>query len=219
MLFAPVLVLSANAMAATVFNTGVDDTGALLAAGTQDDNFPLMSISSCCGAGVNTYVESAAQIAAGAYSGASALVADTPTAQWIGGGLHSGAIFGFAETFTLTEADIDAGGLEITGEVGLTDLYNNISLNGHSDLSDAFSEDYGAALHNFTIDSGFQVGTNTLVFSEVWTDTDQTTHGNNTPGLIVDDLVLSGGAAPEPGTFALLGGCLAAAAATRRFRK
>lgn len=197
------------AFSGTVYNTGVSADGrALTAPGSQDVNYPYSSISTCCSQ-VDNYVATSAQIAAGSYNGASSWIADTSTAQWIEDGVHSGANFGFETTFTLTQAEIDAGGISLSGEIAMSGLFVAIDLNGESeDGSAAFSEDYGTALHPFDITSGFQVGTNTLIFSEQWTNSNQVNLGNANVGIMVDDMDLTG--APEPGAWLLLALSLAA---------
>jgi len=204
------LLLTASAFAGPV-NTGSDGMGGLISLGAVDSNF-LLFPSTCCGSGLNVNAFPSSFLTGGAYPGASAL-SNTATAEWIGYtgfGPHwaggSNATAAFSETFTLSSGDIAAGNLDLSGLVGMTGTYDEIVFNGHVDTADSFAEDFGASLHSFDISSGFQAGTNTLSFVETWPTALGTTYGSLSTGVIVDDLELSGGSAPEPATFALLGG-------------
>jgi hypothetical protein len=211
----------ASASAATVFNTGVDSSGNLLALGDVDSNF-LLFPSTCCGSGLTVNAFSSTFLSDGAYPGASPLE-NTATAQWIGytgfgpyWATGSNATAAFSETFTLTDADIAAGNLDISGMLGLTGTFDEILLNSTVDTADGFAPDYGQSLHSFNLSTGFVAGTNTISFVESWTDAEASEFGKSSEGVIVDDLSLSGGAAPEPGTFVLLGASLVAIRLIRR---
>lgn len=202
-------VVSAYASDLTVFNTGVDNTGALLAGGTQDPNF-LLFPSTCCGNGLNINVFNSTFLSDGAYSGAAAL-ANTTTAQWIGytgfgpyWANGSNATAAFTESFTLTAAEAASPQLTLSGKLGFTGDFVNINVNGVTDTADSFATDFGAALHSFTLTSGFQAGTNTVSFVQAWSQADGTAHGNASTGVIVDQLRFSG-VTPEPGSFTLVG--------------
>lgn len=215
-------VTSHPGFSAQVFNTGVATGGGLETAGAQDVHYPLLFPSTCCFSGIENYVATAPQIAFGSYSGAAAWMANTATAQWVtSGSPHSGAYFEISTTFTLTPGDMLAGGLQITGLLALSADYDFISLNGVASTGNSFTTDFGAALHAFTINDGFVAGTNTLKFSQQWTDGYQITFGNARVGFMVDQLQIAGGegggAVPEPATYTMLSLGLAGLA-YRRFR-
>jgi len=220
---AAVLLTTSNlAHAAQVFNTGVTAGGGLETPGQPDIHYPLFFPSTCCFSGLPTMVALPANIANGSYSGASAWTPNTATAQWtVYNGPTSSALFEFSTTFTLTPGDILAGNLQLSGMMAMASNFVRIQLNATSDTDDAFTTDFGAALHPFTVTSGFVSGENKLTFVQEWTDANQIAFGNSFQGLLVDQLTLTGGegggAVPEPSTYAMLGLGLAGLA-YRRFR-
>jgi hypothetical protein len=208
----------------TNFNTGADDSGTLLAAGASEQHFSLVFPTLCCYSGLSTNVFGTNFLTAGDYAGGPALH-NTATAEWIGyngfGPLWAngtdGNEFAFVYQFSLTQADIDAGGLNLTGSLGLTGDLTSLSLNGVTNSLASFF-DAGQNLHPFSVTNGFQVGTNSLRIGEEWTYAQGNTYGNNSLGIIVDNASFSSNATPEPATLGIagLGGLLVLLRVRRR---
>jgi hypothetical protein len=170
----------ANAAAIQVFDTGVDSNGALLVTGAVDPHYAISA-------------SPAGSQAAAARSLSGTWVSNTPSSQWIVPSVHTFDVgdFFYTTTFSLLSPNATTlSGLEAA------DNELTVFLNGKSVFTNTSSFGF-ASLTPFTINSGFLVGTNTLVF-EVHNDGGPT-------GLQV---LLSGttpsAATPEPASLVLV---------------
>jgi hypothetical protein len=173
-----------------LFNTGVDDSGALLAGGAVDPHYSLM--------GGTAFVADP--------NGEPFWVANSLTSQWIAPSADQDPFTGDsfpAGTYTY-RLTFDLGGFDpesalITGSWA-ADNSGSILLNGAAtgNLSGGF-----AALVPFTISDGFVAGTNTLDFAVLNDATPPGSPNPNLTGLRVEGIT---GVAmiPEPETYALL---------------
>lgn len=179
--------LSANSI--TVFNTGVNGSGALLAVGATDGHYAITS-SPCGATGAITEVPN------GLYVG------NTAVSQWITSSCQ-GSVGDFLYQTTFSLAGLDASTAKLTGSWA-TDNEGTIMLNGSSTGITLGCCSFGS-LTPFTISSGFVSGLNTLVFD---------VHNDGGPsGLQVDisgTASLSSSAVPEPSTLLLFGAGIAA---------
>jgi hypothetical protein len=144
------LVLGAVARAdmITIFNTGVDNSNALLPAGSVDPHYLLGGGSAFAGANPPPV-----------------WIANGPNSQWItptanaSDAFFGGVTYHYTTTFTLP---VDFTSATISG-LWATDNGSSMSLNGGPSVS--MTPDVGFLVFTpFTITSGFVAGTNTLMF-------------------------------------------------------
>lgn len=198
-----VLMFLAAGASADLFNTGVDGSGVALTYGTADPHYTLTSVPPGGGS-------TAMAIA----PNPTAWVAPPADAQWIAPTLYTqddpAGVFVFETSFNVASTN----GLAVSGKWA-TDNSGEIWLNGNSTgIVRAFgtSGNYGfQSLEDFTIDSGFVVGNNTLEFRV--TNGDQFGQRAGAMGLLVTDMKV----VPVPG--AVLLGMLGLSVAGSRLRK
>jgi hypothetical protein len=164
-----------------LFNTGVEDTGAVLPAGATDPHYALTSPAS--GAEVFSSVPSAWMI-------------PPAGARWIGplDGNQGAAVGSYSYTLTFDLTGLDPVTTVITGALA-SDNNARILLNG---IEIGFSNDSAQfrRLTEFTLETGFQPGLNTLEFLVL----NNPGTGQNPSGLLVAELAV----VPEPLPGALL---------------
>jgi hypothetical protein len=161
----------AQAAAIVIYNTGVDGSNALLADGAPDTHYTLTSVPSG-----TTSVVSRTNPLAGAW------VAPNTVSQWIGPATDAsftGAPGNYTYRTTFSLAGLQASTASITGRWSTDNTGVSILLNG-VDISTLGSTPYTGGGFNaftpFTIASGFNSGTNELLFTL-----------NNAPGSPVLD--------------------------------
>jgi hypothetical protein len=181
----------------TVFNTGVDGTGALLPLGASDPNWSLVA-----GPGITSATPAIVLTTQSPFG----LYATSPNSQWVwaqadGSGLGP---YTFQLTFDLTGLDLST--VMISGSWGI-DNNGYISLNGSTtgigtgalSLSGSSFSNF-QTFNDFTLDNGFVSGVNTLDFVV-------TNDPGGTGGLNVTNLVATGSpelsTTPEPSSLAL----------------
>lgn len=172
------------AVIGSVYGTGVDDTGTLLAAGAVDSHYTVSP-----GAGPFT-------IGNGGLAGG--WVANTATSQWISAAadtLAGGGPFSYAINFNLV--GLDPGSAQILLDVA-ADNQATLLLNGVQVGAVGFPG--WSAFTSLAINSGFQAGFNTLVFSIPNNDTSA---DDGPTGLQVRVLSATANAIPEPTSAAL----------------
>lgn len=192
--------LSASATSITdLFNTGVDGAGSVIADGATDSHYTI--ISSPGGAQIAT------KTPAGYPNGV--WLANDSTSAWIG--LDTPQTVGPADfytyrtTFTL-DANTVLSSVAISGAWGTDDYGFDIVINGVS-TSQTSGSFY--TLTNFAINSGFQVGTNSIDFLVY--------NSGGPTGLRVEDLVGTYQSVPDGGlTAIMLGSSLLGLVAFRR---
>jgi hypothetical protein len=190
---------------ATLFNTGVDASGALLPAGNGqvDTHYTIIS-----GPGISSPI-SAVTYFNGAYA------ADGPSSRWISASASGGngaGTYVFQTMFNLT--GFNPSTATITVRCGTDNSLTGATLNGTAITGadcDGFNP-FPAA--TFTISSGFAAGVNTLQFSVVDAGPPMAFRAEYTS----DVQPISGGAIPEPATFGLLASGVAVLALLRRRR-
>lgn len=182
-----------------LFNTGVDDTGALLPGGAVDPHYSLVSSADPAFPGLDAVV--ADPIAAGFW------VANSATSQWIAptanqdaftAASHPAGSYTYQLVFDLTGLDPDTA--QISGSWA-TDNSGVIFLN---DSATANASPGFASLVAFAIASGFNSGVNTLDFVV----TNLPAPGANPTGLRVEGITgtadLTIAAIAEPQTYTLM---------------
>ncbi len=185
-------VSSAFAGTVSLFSTGVDDNGNLLAGGAVDPHYTA--------AGGATFVID--------FPGALGWVGNTASSQWISA--DPGAFEGsttFTTTFDLT--GFDPSSASISGQLSADDG-TLMFLNGNLVLDDSFNGGNApwSDFVPFSASSGFVSGINTITFI--------TPNSGGPGGLQVQ--ILSAAAAPEPGTILLLGIGVSALLVRRKLR-
>lgn len=200
---AAALVLALSSIAATsmtqasvisIYNTGVDNDGHVLANGSPELHYQLVSSPFS--------VPTADKVLAGEYPANSAWVHGSTVSQWITPNTTSGTGPVGKYDYQLTFSLADISGATLTGKFAADDSAK-IRLNGvdTGNLASGF-----AAFSSFSILSGFHVGLNTLDF--IVSNT-----GGGPTGLRVE---ADNAKVPEPTTVALLGLGLLGFAASRR---
>jgi len=213
---ASMLVLCAGAHAVPInglFPTGVDDAGNPLADGASDPHFSILETNA-------SVVTSAVVIDASAIP---SVWVNPSNGRWVwetATGQPTNVTRTFRLTFDLTGLDPDTA--LIQGEWAV-DNRGSIQLNGTEVSGTALSGSLNfESLIDFTVDSGFEAGINTLDF--VATDVG-TIAGflvdsiSGTADELVDDGDDDGTPVPEPGSLALLGLGLGMAGLARRRRR
>ena len=189
-----IVLLSTAAMGApitTLYNTGVDSTGALLVGGngTADTHYTVIS-GPGAPTGADTYFN-------GAY------FADGPLSRWIsstGTGGPSAGSYVFETTFDLTGFDPTL--TSISGQCATDNSLSGITLNGGSVSGDC--DGFGSFGALFSISSGFVGGVNSLQFTVVDAGSPMAFRAQFTS----DTTPLGPSAIPEPSAFVLMGGGL-----------
>ena len=169
---------SASAAPIILYNTGVDNNGALLADGATD-----------------THYSTSSRVAGGPYvftdpNGNYVTPSDAKAISIQPGGAYTQSVNTYSISFTLTDiSNAMVSGLFAADDSGV------VSLNG---IQGASTGNPGyRSLTRFTFTSGFVLGLNTLNFTV--TDT-----GGQPSGVLVSGLTGSAGAVPEPATWGLM---------------
>jgi hypothetical protein len=191
-LLVSVLAFSTAASAATIntlFNTGVDDTGALLVGGngTVDTHWDVVS-----GPGI------AAPVDAVTYFN-TAYIPDGPNSRWISNsatGSPGNGTFVFQTMFDLT--GFNPAATTISVSCATDNLLSGVRLNGAAVAGDC---DGFGAFQSFTISSGFAAAVNTLQFDVV----DQGPPMAFRAEFISNATPIDGAAIPEPASLLLVG--------------
>jgi len=205
------LALSAQVSISGIFNTGVNDTGEVLAAGSQDSHY---SISSSDTGASSLYT-------VGPYEGAWTSDSSS-TSSWISPYQDSGeasniyttqdTVYYYSLTFSIDTMDnLSAYDIDISGSWA-SDNESSLYLNGldaanliaHSNTNEG---SYQTPTTFFLDASLLSPGNNTLTFA-VTNDRSNYTWGNPT-GLKVAFDTISASAVPEPSTYALIFGTIA----------
>jgi hypothetical protein len=182
----------------TIFNTGVDNLGSPLALGANDPHYTSLT-TSLAAVVINDqlappYVQNA---------GSKWIWDDANGISTDGSTLHT-----FRTTFVLTPAEV-ASGLTLTGQFAADNIGNVFLNSGSTSLGTTLPGGFGIsgflAFASFSGNSGFVAGTNTLDFVVDGNATGTST-GISQAALNVRNvnLAVTGVAAPEPGTLALL---------------
>jgi hypothetical protein len=203
-----------------LYDTGVDDSNALLSAGAIDLHYTLTQ-------SADTRFPGPDAIVVGPATGDPNIgypfapngpwIDNTPNSQWIApqeyvftgfstGTQMSAGDYTYTTTFNL--AGLNPATAVITGEWAADDAGAAILINGNPTGVTYPAEAYGA-FQSFTISSGFVPGVNTLAF-EVLNDEDGPT------GLQVDDLSGTASPVPEPVSLLFLGAGLVGMAVIKR---
>lgn len=182
----------------TLFNTGLTDARTLLAEGSVDPHYQLVSSPDALFPGPSAFV-----VLSTGHPIANDWFANGPDSQWIapqanqdennGGGNEPGS-YTYRTTFDLTGFDLSR--LSIVGRWSMDNSGTDILINGVS-TGISYPADNGyQAFHDFKIGSGFISGINTLDFVIV--------NAGGPTGLRVEMI----GTIPEPGslTLAVIGG-------------
>ena len=187
-----VLIGSAQAAPINIFNTGVDANGDVVAGGTVgDEHYTLTSDPN----GTITGIKTATAISEGYPIGP--WLGDNSLSSWIGPNtddlIGPGGLFTYQTTFDLNGLDHTTA--SITGRWATDDQGLGILING---ISTGITNANGfGAFTDFTINSGFIAGLNTLDF--------QVTNGHGPTGLRVEITNANAVALDEPYALALLG--------------
>jgi hypothetical protein len=188
------------AVIGSVYSTGVDDAGNLLAPGAVDSHYFVST-----GAGPFTI---------GSGGLAASWAPNTAASQWISAAaniLAGGGPFFYAINFNLV--GLDPGSAQIVLDVS-ADNQSAVLLNGNAVGTVAFPG--WTAFTPLTISTGFQAGLNTLVFSIPNNDTSP---DDGPTGLQVRVISATAYAIPEPASAALAGlGLLLAGVSRQRMR-
>jgi hypothetical protein len=177
-----------------LFNTGVDNTGSLLALGSADTHWSVVA-----GPGITSPIP-AVVITNQSPSG---LYAQSPNSRWIW--VNASAVGAFNSPYTF-QSTFDLTGLDpttatISGSWGVDNegqiLLNGATPVGTGALSIAIDPIGFQVLRSFTITGGFVSGLNTLQF--------QATDVGVVGALNATELVGSASVVPEPSQAALLG--------------
>lgn len=202
------LVFSTPAAAApitTLFNTGVDASGALLVGGngTVDTHWDIVS-----GPGITVPIDAVTYFNTAYFS-------DGPNSRWLSaslsGGFDAGAYL-FQTMFDLTGFNPAATSISVS--CATDDRLDGVLLNGVAVAGDC--DGYGV-FQNFTISSGFAPTTNTLQFNVVDTGFPMGFRAQFTSNATP----INGAAIPEPASLLLVGSGVAGmvAKARRRMRQ
>ena len=180
----------------TVFNTGVDASHAVLAAGAVDTH----------------YISTSSVFVLGTIN--VAWLPNTAASEWVGpdagdGSSLTGGIYGLTYRTTVNLSGFDPTSAVITGRWATDNNGLDILLNG---TSKGLTSNTYSAYSNFTLNSGFVAGLNTIDFS--WSN------AGGPGGLRVEflraDANLATGQVPEPTSIALMLSGIAALAFFRR---
>lgn len=194
-----VLSISAGAFAQTqnitgLYNTGVDNSGALLADDTiNDPHYDLVVVP---GGSSETRVRRNS----GGFPVATNWIGEDSNSTWIGpNNAHDldgpGGTYTYQTTFTLP-ANANPATVNITGQWAADDSGVSITVNGVPNTDPAELPGGFSAYTPFTLNTGFVVGTNTLQFS--------LSNGGGPTGLRVDDMAGTFELIPEPASLSLL---------------
>ena len=186
---------AASASSFTIFNTGVDNFGNLLAPAAQDAHWSVSP--NGAGNGTATVLDSSNGAMGWAW------VNNTSNAQWVSTAntINTGTpgLYTYSQNFSLS--GFNAATASISGMSSADDGLVDIVLNGHSMGTDGAGGGgiYGqwGSWHNFSLNSGFVSGMNTISFVTYNQD-------DNYEGLIVD-MRGCAQAVPEPAPVACLG--------------
>jgi hypothetical protein len=202
-----------------VFNTGVDNSGALLSGGSLDPHYSL--VVNAQGSGSNAYVVPGNAFPIAPFG---PWIANGPNSNWLAPPFipstdNSNAVGAYTYQITFNLSGLNPSSATITGNWSTDDLGINILLNGvGTGITDTGVANCGY-FSSFTISTGFVSGLNTLDFQVYNLPLASGIQWGNPTGLRVE---LSGTAAPIPlpSAIALLAPGLAGLAAVRRkFKK
>jgi hypothetical protein len=209
------LIASASA-SFTFYNTGVDDSNALLAGGAVDSHWSIISAPSPFGP--SAYVANPIP---------DIYIDNTATAQWIApqtaqglNDFNTAGIYTYRQTFDLT--GFDASTATLSGLISSDNDIMDILING---VSTGFTTPFEApngfdVFHAFAFNSGFVDGINTfdVIVRNGYPQNLQRYHGPT--ALIVDGIVTTADRiVPEPSTYAMMVAALALAVFVARRRK
>jgi len=206
LIFAAALLAAQGARAntLTIYNTGVDNSGTPLSGGSADPHYTDTYLGPPSGSTNPAVVMTNENNFVGGWAQAS-------DAKWINCidsfyGYSYGS-YDYRITFDLTGYDPSTATL--SGKWTCDDD-GSINLNG---VATGISLGYGSwgSLYNFTINSGFVAGTNTLDFLIV--------EGTGIDGLLVSDSSLMATTVPIPAALPIFGSGLVGLLVWRRFRK
>ena len=201
----------------TLFSTGVDSSGNPLSVGSIDPHYQLIAYPSGSGYSSSSFVADTSQPPLD-----TAWVSPGTSARWIGPttdviNMPSATTTGdyiYETTFDLTGFDHTSA--VITGQWTTDDTGPQILLNGVDTGFSITGTGAFSILHNFTLNSGFQSGLNTLQFK---VNNAVVTNLTNPSGLLV---IMTGTATlvPEPSAIvSLIGGTILALSYRRRMQR
>lgn len=208
--------LSASVVPITLYNTGVDNSGASLPSGAVDPHYSLIMGGTDAYVAFGATVTEQTQLMLPAGWPLSDRYVSSTSAQWIAPtadivSVTGNATYEYVTTFDLT--GMDPSLTSITGKFSVDNTSDGIYLNGHlvpgTTTTDIYDYTY---LTSFTITSGFVPGVNTLAFV-VNNSPAYTNPGDPNPtGLLVE---ISGSTdpldpTPEPAAAWIAGSGLAA---------
>jgi len=187
----------------TIFNTGVDDTATVLAPGSIDPHWSIVSGADVTGTNAYTVTEVPSAWYAsptGATSTAS-WIAPNPDQSTVDSLSNPFSTYDYQTTFDLTGFDPTTA--SITGVFSTDNNLTDVLING---ISTGITSDFSGfgSVNPFSITSGFQSGVNTLDF--ILVNGDDSDNPAGPTGLIVDSAVGTAQplAAPEPGVISLV---------------